>query len=1249
MQKYSKSIQMIKLRVGSLNVRGMGDCKKRKSIFNFVLKNKLDIILLQETHVCEENNKEWEREWTGTMKHSFGTTQTGGVTILFSKKLKVSIKECSEIQGRIINVLCEINEQKYSITNVYAPNNDDPEFFLKMIEIIEKSQEVDFLYVGGDFNLVLNPEIDRHKSTYNNEHSKEILSEYLNQSGLCDIWRMRNENVKRYTWHRPRKESASRIDMILIPMGQASLVTECDIIPAIRTDHSLCIVELTENEITRGPGFWRFNNKLLDEREFEQGIIDTISEAKTTYILCEPGEKWTCVKNECISFSKIYAKNRAKCFRDEINQLQEVKSHLIGEILKDNVTQYEKEFVNDKIECIDHELLKHDIRKTDSSIFRSRAEWACFGEHSTKQFFNLEKRNYEKKNMKCIKMESGEISYDQGIILEEQTKFYKGLYKKNPNSKFSMKKENYMPKLGEKSKIDCDRDLEMGEIFDAIMTMKNGKVGGPDGFTVEFYRKFYAYLKEILFEMYKNAYQEGILPFTCRKGLISLLPKPGKDTRFVKNMRALTMLNVDFKILSKLMDNRLREVIPEIVHPDQTGFVPGRNITTNIRKSIDVMEYCKQSRIPAVIMSVDMEKCFDRIEYDAIYGALDIFNFGHKYIRWVSLFYTEFYVCTQNYGHRSRWFQKTRSVNQGCNISPGIFLLVGELLSLKLKNTKNIRGIPIGSTEILLSQFADDMDLYLPYDKIVLDAVLDVFTHIEVNTGLKVSYEKTTLYRIGSIANTNAKLYTKKNLKWSNGILNTLGFDLQYENLDHNLDALIDKAKMITSMWMYRYMSWMGKILIVNSLIGSLFVYKMQLLANISEEKFQKIDKIIENFIWYDKKPKLSLKVMRTPKNEGGLGLVDLRKRHVSLLLKWVQTMERTPIIKEIARYFLGMVDVELLFKANLNKTDCNQVSNKSNFWTDLLKRWCEYNYHEPQNANSVECQILWYNSMIKKGKVTLYNQRAIKAGVIYIRDLHKNGKWLTWAEFVQRYGKCMNWLEYEGLIKSIPEYWNFVLSRENLNDDFIPLYELITMKFSRTLYARINSSNAGLINSANKWKKLLGLEYEEENHRKAFKNLYKVTTIVKLRNFQFRLLHNKIFCNDVLFYWKKVNSQECEFCENCTKQNIIHLLYNCENSRKIWGKLENWMRTCDENIEINLSNVIYNSIHPNANSVFNVIVLATKFFIFRCKCQNKQPSYGNLEFYLDEMMEIEKYIAKNTNQYRKFEKKWSPVIKLQR
>ena len=272
-------------------------------------------------------------------------------------------------------------------------------------------------------------------------HSAELLREYMNRAGLCNSWRIFNENIQRYTWHRPKKGSASRIDLILIWEEMLGLITKCDILPAVRTDHSLCVIELYEHEAVRGPGSWKFNNQLLSEEKFQKGIIETIKECKSNMPLRDAEDLWTALKGDCIKYSTAYSKLRSKEYKEEIENLNETKENLLSELFRDeDLVNEEKDNIVRSIEAIDKSLLLHDIRKTNASIFRSKAEWAQHGELSTKMFFNLEKRNYEKKNMRCIITESGKTSYDQDIILEEQTKFYKGLYRADPKVRFRLEK-----------------------------------------------------------------------------------------------------------------------------------------------------------------------------------------------------------------------------------------------------------------------------------------------------------------------------------------------------------------------------------------------------------------------------------------------------------------------------------------------------------------------------------------------------------------------------------------------------------------------------------------------------------------------------------------------------------------------------------------------------------------------------------------------------------------------------------------
>ena len=127
-------------------------------------------------------------------------------------------------------------------------------------------------------------------------------------------------------------------------------------------------------------------------------------------------------------------------------------------------------------------------------------------------------------------------------------------------------------------------------------------------------------------------------------------------------------------------------------------------------------------------------------------------------------------------------------------------------MARKLKQNQHIRGIEMQhNVQLLLSQFADDTALYLTYDKITLENVITVLEHIETNTGLTISYEKTLVYRIGSLANSDAQIYTRKPLKWTNEPFTLLGVVVDNESkLDLNYEPVIEKMQDTLNHWMYR-------------------------------------------------------------------------------------------------------------------------------------------------------------------------------------------------------------------------------------------------------------------------------------------------------------------------------------------------------------------------------------------------------------------------------------------------------------
>ena len=241
--------------------------------------------------------------------------------------------------------------------------------------------------------------------------------------------------------------------------------------------------------------------------------------------------------------------------------------------------------------------------------------------------------------------------------------------------------------------------------------------------------------------------------------------------------------------------------------------------------------------------------------------------------------------------------------------------------------------------------------------------------------------------------------------------------------------------------------------------------------------------------------------------------------------------MEISPLLKDLASYFLGKDSLQenIVFRSNLRPNEAKRIGTDS-YWKTVLIKWCKYNFHEPQNQALVKKQYLWFNSMLPHMIAKSKRVICIQKGFMTIEDLLTRDKFKTREQINSEYGIHLTCLEYNSLVSAVPSYWKFIInSNVELIDPHIMKWDFIeaNSKPVRVIYQDMMSDDKAINNSAKKWNAMLQTEFEVETHSKAFKNIQVITNVTKYRDFQFRLLHNKIFCNNILYHWKKVNSQQ--------------------------------------------------------------------------------------------------------------------------
>lgn len=200
-----------------------------------------------------------------------------------------------------------------------------------------------------------------------------------------------------------------------------------------------------------------------------------------------------------------------------------------------------------------------------------------------------------------------------------------------------------------------------------------------------------------------------MLPISQRRGVIRLIPKKESDLSSLENWRPISLLNVDYKIISKALTLRIEPLLPSIIHEDQTGFIKQRYIGSNIRRIWDTIEHCDKENIPGLIMFLDFKKAYDSVEQSFITKAMETMNFWEDIIRWVKLLYTDIKSCVINNGFSSTWLDVQRGVRQGDPLSSSLFIIGLEVLSAKIRSDTNIRGLEVYNKTHKLSMYADDM------------------------------------------------------------------------------------------------------------------------------------------------------------------------------------------------------------------------------------------------------------------------------------------------------------------------------------------------------------------------------------------------------------------------------------------------------------------------------------------------------------------------------------------------------------
>ena len=290
---------------------------KRRAIFRQLHTRKVSIAFLQETYSSKAQENIWSAEWGGKIYFNHENKHSKGVAILFDPKLTVTVKkEIKSDDGRIIILQTNIDDEISVLINIHAPNNIHAQqiFFKKLSEML-RSYANFLIFIGGDFNCPLANEDKMGGQDLSSK--KNVITEIKQLMGsfdLVNIWRYLNHRENQFTWSSSDLKVKCRLDYWLISRDSLRIVDSSEIEVFPHCDHlQVTLLINGAKQHPRGPGYWKFNATLLEDKSFVEQVNTKIPGFINQYQgVVDKGLLWDLFKMEIRAYTINFSKQRAK-------------------------------------------------------------------------------------------------------------------------------------------------------------------------------------------------------------------------------------------------------------------------------------------------------------------------------------------------------------------------------------------------------------------------------------------------------------------------------------------------------------------------------------------------------------------------------------------------------------------------------------------------------------------------------------------------------------------------------------------------------------------------------------------------------------------------------------------------------------------------------------------------------------------------------------------------------------------------
>eukprot|EP00253_Pinus_taeda_P015369 PITA_15369 len=735
------------------------------------------------------------------------------------------------------------NSSSFLCINMCSPQKlEDKLVFLESLnKFMERHPNANFI-LGGDFNMITSL-LEKKGGLRKLNRDGEQFKDFIDNTRLVDVYPKHGK----FTWNNRtggERMISSRLDRFLVSENLLldGKVVESKILTSGGADHWPISLMVEIPGTPRNKPF-RFEKFWIEHPNFL-----TMVEKWWSKPLDEEGSKMFNLQKKLKNI-KLKLKDWNKTVFGNIFQEKAIIEQKLEQIHKDGVAR-----CRDEETCTQEKELTqqwHNRCKQEESLWKqkSRILWLKEGEQNTK-FFHRSAMDYRSANKILeLKNSEGEILRNHSDISALLSNHFSRIAQEPGINREASIQEitNAIPNsITEEQNWALRKTITMEEVEEAVRNMPNDKASGPDGFTINFYKACWNIVRHDIWEIVEDSRRSKTILKSLNSTFVALVPKV-EEANTPEKFKPIALCNVIYKIISKVIANRLKMILPGIISQEQSGYVEGRQILDNILLAQEMIHSLHSRNEVGMLMQLDLSKAYDKVSWTYLEAILEAFGFSKPWIKWILVLIKSLKYSIPVNRTPSTPFNPSRGIRQGDPLSPFLFVILMEGLSrliAKRKADGQIKGLqPIRSCPATMhQQFVDDTMLH----------------------GTPTVKEAIELlgFRIGSLP--SRYLGSPLTLKpWQKA---------HWEKVLANMERRCKH-------WTNRALNFAGRLVLTKAILQAIPQYMLSVLPA-PKGILDQIRTIQRSFLWSgnSEKRKWSLvawKKLCRPKNRGGLNLVD--------------------------------------------------------------------------------------------------------------------------------------------------------------------------------------------------------------------------------------------------------------------------------------------------------------------------------------------------------------------------------------